>query len=127
MLGRTNLSLQDRAAARRAEQQEGSSTVNNFGVPAAKRPPPPPPPKPRLPEQPARQYVVALYDLDAQQEGDLSFRKDDKIEIIERTDNTMDWWKGRLGSQVGMFPGKASEEEDKRSLYLNSFFLSLCS
>lgn len=114
VLGRTNISLQERAAVRRAEQEGSTTTATSFAAAApAKRAPPPPPPKPRVPEQPARQYVIALYDLDAQQEGDLSFRKDDKIEVLERTDNTMDWWKGRLGSQVGMFPGKKEEKLDK--------------
>lgn len=47
-----------------------------------------------------------MYDLDAQQEGDLSIRKDDRIEVLERTQDTMDWWKGRIGDRVGMFPGK---------------------
>lgn len=50
--------------------------------------------------------VVALYDYDAQQAGDLSFRKDDRIEIIERTANTDDWWTGKLNGQQGVFPGK---------------------
>lgn len=54
----------------------------------------------------ARPMVVALYDYDAQQAGDLSFRKDDRIEIIERTANADDWWTGKLNGQQGVFPGK---------------------
>lgn len=52
--------------------------------------------------------VVALYDYDAQQEGDLSFRKDDRIEIVERTDSAQDWWTGKLNGRQGVFPGRGS-------------------
>lgn len=52
--------------------------------------------------------VVALYDYDAQQDGDLSFRKDDRIEIVERTASTEDWWTGKLNGRQGVFPGKSS-------------------
>ncbi|CAG8465707.1 10092_t:CDS:2 [Acaulospora colombiana] len=68
--------------------------------PKPKKPPPPPiAPKPKL-----AHYVIALYDYDAQAEGDLSFRKDDKIEVIERTPDVNDWWKGKLKGKIGMFP-----------------------
>ncbi|KAK4511003.1 uncharacterized protein ATC70_012208 [Mucor velutinosus] len=50
-------------------------------------------------------YVVALYDYDAQAEGDLSFKKDDKIELIQRAPDANDWWTGRLRGAVGVFPG----------------------
>ncbi|KAI9475511.1 MAG: hypothetical protein EXX96DRAFT_596033 [Benjaminiella poitrasii] len=52
-----------------------------------------------------QQYVVALYDYTAQAEGDLSFKKDDRIEVLERTADANDWWKGRLNGVVGVFPG----------------------
>ncbi|KAL9553871.1 hypothetical protein MBANPS3_003077 [Mucor bainieri] len=55
--------------------------------------------------QPAK-FVVALYDYTAQAEGDLSFKKDDRIEIIEKTNDTNDWWTGRLNGITGVFPGK---------------------
>ncbi|KAI7873879.1 BAR-domain-containing protein [Lichtheimia hyalospora FSU 10163] len=69
-----------------------------------RQPPPPPPPRNNT------SIVIALYDLDAQQEGDLSIRKDDRIEVLERTQDTMDWWKGRIGDRVGMFPGNYVQE-----------------
>ncbi|CAG8505175.1 14566_t:CDS:2 [Acaulospora morrowiae] len=72
-------------------------------IPKPKKAPPPRPPiapKPKL-----TRYVIALYDYDAQADGDLSFRKDDKIEVVERTPDVNDWWKGRLNGKVGMFPG----------------------
>ncbi|CAG8746675.1 34868_t:CDS:2 [Gigaspora margarita] len=65
--------------------------------------PPPPPPVSRKPK-PVR-YVVALYDYDATADGDLSFRKDDKIELIKRTPDVNDWWTGKLNGVTGVFPG----------------------
>lgn len=71
----------------------------------AKKPPPPPVPK-RL----GVKMVVALYDYDAQQDGDLSFKKDDRIEIVERTDSTQDWWTGKVNGRQGVFPGNYVKE-----------------
>jgi amphiphysin len=49
--------------------------------------------------------VLALYDYEAQAEGDLSFRRDDRIEVVQRTANPNDWWTGKLNGVVGVFPG----------------------
>jgi len=71
---------------------------------ASKRPPPPPPPlKPK--PKPELQYVTALYDFVAQASGDLSFKTGDRIEIVERTGSTEDWWTGKLNGRQGVFPG----------------------
>ncbi|KAL0091072.1 hypothetical protein F4703DRAFT_1903558 [Phycomyces blakesleeanus] len=51
-------------------------------------------------------YVLALYDYQAQAAGDLSFKKDDKIEVIQRTQDANDWWTGRVNGVTGIFPGK---------------------
>ncbi|KAL1925184.1 uncharacterized protein VTP21DRAFT_67 [Calcarisporiella thermophila] len=67
------------------------------------RAPPPPPPAPRVAREPPKEYVIALYDYTGE-EGDLSFRKDDKIEIVEKTQSTNDWWTGRLNGKTGLFP-----------------------
>ncbi|KAG6918697.1 hypothetical protein DXG01_012515 [Tephrocybe rancida] len=73
---------------------------------ATKRAPPPPPPlKPKPKPVPQIQYVIALYDFAAQADGDLSFNTGDRIEIVERTTNTEDWWTGRLHGEQGVFPG----------------------
>lgn len=53
-----------------------------------------------------KQYVIALYDYTAQADGDLSFRKDDKIEIVQKTPDQNDWWTGKLNGVTGVFPGK---------------------
>ncbi|GAA6010643.1 hypothetical protein JCM10207_007780 [Rhodosporidiobolus poonsookiae] len=71
---------------------------------ASKRPPPPPPPgRPGAAKK--VEYVTALYDYTAQAAGDLSFAAGDRIEIVKRTDNTEDWWTGRVNSgEPGQFP-----------------------
>lgn len=55
--------------------------------------------------QPPKQHVVALYDYEATAEGDLSFKRNDRIEVVEKTDNQNDWWTGRLNGATGQFPG----------------------
>lgn len=57
------------------------------------------------PLAPPADYVVALYDYTAQAQGDLTFRAGDRIEVVERTGSTEDWWTGRLNGVQGVFPG----------------------
>ncbi|RKP06898.1 hypothetical protein THASP1DRAFT_31287 [Thamnocephalis sphaerospora] len=54
---------------------------------------------------PHASHVVALFDFPAQQPGDLGFRRGDRIEVLNRSDNVEDWWTGRLNGKEGMFPG----------------------
>jgi len=73
---------------------------------AAKSKPPPPKPKPsRLSGVPAVEHVTALYDYEAQAEGDLSFLTGDVIEIVSRTQNDNEWWIGKVRGKQGQFPG----------------------
>jgi amphiphysin len=58
------------------------------------------------PKPKAAQYVVALYDFEAQADGDLSFSTGDRIEIVEKTASSEDWWTGKLNGVQGVFPGK---------------------
>ena len=51
--------------------------------------------------------VVALYDFEAQEEGDLGFERGQVIAVTRRTDSRDDWWQGRVqvgssASKVGM-------------------------
>lgn len=74
---------------------------------ASKGKPPPPKPKPsRLSGAHNAETVTALYDYEAQAEGDLSFMTGDIIEIISRTQNENEWWTGRVNGREGQFPGK---------------------
>ncbi|KAK4038278.1 protein hob1 [Parachaetomium inaequale] len=76
-------------------------------VAAKSKPPPPPKPKPsRLSATPKPvETVTALYDYAAQAEGDLSFKAGDTIEVITRTGNENEWWRGRVEGREGQFPG----------------------
>ncbi|KAF8446309.1 hypothetical protein L210DRAFT_3393377 [Boletus edulis BED1] len=78
---------------------DGAATV------ATKRPPPPPPLKPKPKPEPVVEYVTALYDFDAQADGDLSFKTGDRIVIVKKTESQEDWWTGRLNGVEGVFPG----------------------
>lgn len=48
--------------------------------------------------------AVALFTFDADQEGDLGFKKGEVITIIKRTEKAEDWWTGRIGDRTGIFP-----------------------
>ncbi|KAI7857083.1 hypothetical protein BDC45DRAFT_501642 [Circinella umbellata] len=82
---------------------------NTYHQRSTSRSGPAPPPPPPIANK-ATKYVVALYDYDAQAEGDLTFRKDDKIELVERTTDANDWWTGRLNGITGIFPGNYVSE-----------------
>ncbi|KAI8073130.1 hypothetical protein BC940DRAFT_324772 [Gongronella butleri] len=85
---------------------QAAASVQSSG--STRRAPPPPPPLAAKPKP--MKYVIALYDYDAQAEGDLSFRKDDRIALIERTADTNDWWTGELNGVRGVFPGNYCQE-----------------
>ena len=87
-----------------------SHTLEDDYVYSDRRPSRPTAPKPifaqrtgQVPEQ-RKDQVVALYTFDADQDGDLGFRKGDIITVVKRTDKTEDWWTGRIGNRVGIFP-----------------------
>ncbi|TKA50158.1 hypothetical protein B0A49_10978 [Cryomyces minteri] len=85
-----------------------SSTGSAWGAAAKAKGAAPPPPKPkpsRLSGMPAMETVTALYDYEAQAEGDLSFRTGEVIEIVQRTQNDNEWWTGKIGTRQGQFPG----------------------
>ncbi|WVQ72630.1 hypothetical protein IAR50_002189 [Cryptococcus sp. DSM 104548] len=73
-----------------------------------KAPPPPPALKPK-PSFNAVKYATAIFDYEAQAEGDLSFHAGDRIEIVERTESSEDWWTGRLDGRQGVFPGNYTQ------------------
>ncbi|GAB7340445.1 hypothetical protein MBLNU457_6876t2 [Dothideomycetes sp. NU457] len=87
------------------ESTAGSSALARA---ASKKGPAPPPPKPK----PAKfagaaiaETVTALYDYEAQAEGDLSFSAGEVIEIVTRTQNDNEWWTGKIHGRQGQFPG----------------------
>ncbi|CCH58056.1 hypothetical protein TBLA_0A02570 [Henningerozyma blattae CBS 6284] len=54
---------------------------------------------------PAFETVTALYEYQAQAEGDLSFPAGAVIEIVQRTADINEWWTGKYNGQQGVFPG----------------------
>lgn len=48
--------------------------------------------------------AVATFAFEADQPGDLGFKKGDIIDIVKKTDSTNDWWTGRLEGKEGIFP-----------------------
>ncbi|CAJ0923502.1 10056_t:CDS:2 [Entrophospora sp. SA101] len=54
--------------------------------------------------------VTALYDFEGKETTDLSFKKGDIIEVIEKGDGANDWWVGKIGSKIGEFPGNYVRE-----------------
>ncbi|RXK37065.1 hypothetical protein M231_05653 [Tremella mesenterica] len=85
-----------------------TSTLSSGSI---KKAPPPPPPLKAKPSFAPVKYATAIFDFEAQAEGDLSFNAGDRIEIIERTDNADDWWTGKLNGRTGIFPGTYTQVE----------------
>ena len=48
--------------------------------------------------------AIAKFTFDADQPGDLGFKKGEIITILKRTENETDWWTGRIGGREGIFP-----------------------
>lgn len=48
--------------------------------------------------------AIAKFTFDADQPGDLGFKKGEIITIIKKTEIETDWWTGRIGDREGIFP-----------------------
>ena len=82
-----------------------------WGAAAKSKGPAPPPPKPkpmRLSGTPAVPTATALYDYEAQAEGDLSFSAGDTIEVTVKGATENEWWTGKLRGRTGQFPGRSN-------------------
>ncbi|KAF2774454.1 BAR-domain-containing protein [Teratosphaeria nubilosa] len=85
-----------------------SASTGSSWTSAAKSKAAPPPPKPKpsgLKGHANAETVTALYDYDAQADGDLTFKAHDVITVIERSDNPNEWWQGEIDGRRGQFPG----------------------
>ena len=49
-----------------------------------------------------KMYVIAMYALEGEEEGELSFNEGDRIEVIRK--DPSGWWEGKLNGVVGLFP-----------------------
>lgn len=64
-------------------------------------------PKPKFTPKPmamSKDQAIALFTFDADQPGDLAFKKGEIITITKRTENASDWWTGTIGDRSGIFP-----------------------
>lgn len=62
------------------------------------------PPRPSSSSKPGGKKALALYTFDADQPGDLGFKKGDSITILEKSDSVDDWWTGEINGRTGIFP-----------------------
>ncbi|KAI0899147.1 DUF500-domain-containing protein [Annulohypoxylon nitens] len=64
-------------------------------------------PKPNFASKQAlmkKNEAVALFNFEADQPGDLGFKKGDVITVLKKTESDNDWWTGMIGSRHGIFP-----------------------
>ncbi|KAI1827337.1 hypothetical protein F4861DRAFT_404597 [Xylaria intraflava] len=64
-------------------------------------------PKPNFASKQAllkKNEAVALFTFEADQPGDLGFKKGEVITVLKKTDSDNDWWTGMIGSRHGVFP-----------------------
>ena len=53
--------------------------------------------------------AIAKFTFDADQPGDLGFKKGEVITIVKKTESDADWWTGRIGEREGIFPSNYVE------------------
>lgn len=53
--------------------------------------------------------AIAKFTFDADQPGDLGFKKGEIITVVKRTESAADWWTGRIGDREGIFPSNYVE------------------
>ncbi|KFZ13339.1 hypothetical protein V502_06668 [Pseudogymnoascus sp. VKM F-4520 (FW-2644)] len=56
-----------------------------------------------------KDQAVALFTFDADQPGDLGFKKGDIITVTKKTEKAEDWWTGTLNGKSGIFPSNYVE------------------
>lgn len=55
------------------------------------------------------EYYIANYPYQSQEAGDLTFNAGDVITVIKKEG---DWWTGKIGSTVGIFPSNYVQKVD---------------
>ncbi|XP_025833067.1 intersectin-1 isoform X2 [Agrilus planipennis] len=93
------------------EVVEVSSTFSQFIEETTVTPAPTsdiPPPAESLPEGPI-EYCIANFPYQSIEQGDLSFNAGDIITVVKKEG---DWWTGKLGDVVGIFPSNYVQKYD---------------
>ena len=97
----------------RAPSQQNRSRTNtaadDYNYSDSPKPSRPTAPKPSFKPKPTassigKDQAIALFTFEADQPGDLGFKKGEVITITKRTDNAADWWTGKIGDRTGIFP-----------------------
>ncbi|KAI8065351.1 Rho GTPase activation protein [Gilbertella persicaria] len=60
------------------------------------------------------QYLIAVWDYDAEGEFELSFKQGDRIKLLEKHND--DWWEGELRESIGFFPANRIRLETTEEL-----------
>ncbi|KAL2755606.1 hypothetical protein ACRALDRAFT_1034192 [Sodiomyces alcalophilus JCM 7366] len=79
----------------------------NSGLGGKTAPGMPSAPKPNFSPKPSQlrsNEAVALFTFEADQPGDLGFKKGEVITVLKKTESDNDWWTGQIGSRTGIFP-----------------------
>ncbi|KAK7742279.1 hypothetical protein SLS53_004422 [Cytospora paraplurivora] len=90
-----------------AQQQTYPEKKAGPGRPAA--------PKPNFASKQAlmkKNEAVALFTFEAEQPGDLGFKKGDIITVLKKTESDNDWWTGMIGQRHGTFPSNYVQMRD---------------
>lgn len=91
-----------------ARSPTGSNLADDYVYSDKPKPSRPTAPKPKFGMQRTGSLgpnqAVAKFTFDADQPGDLGFKKGEIINIVKRTQSETDWWTGRIGDREGIFP-----------------------
>lgn len=92
-----------------ASRSRTSTIGDDYSFNGSPKPGRPTAPKPMFKPKPSASSVgkdqaIALFTFDADQPGDLAFKKGDIVTITKRTENASDWWTGKVGGREGIFP-----------------------
>ena len=89
-----------------ASRSRTNTVGEDYSFNGSPKPGRPTAPKPKFtPKSTAgKDQAIALFTFDADQPGDLGFKKGDIITILKKTENASDWWTGKIGDREGIFP-----------------------
>ncbi|KAI8361629.1 P-loop containing nucleoside triphosphate hydrolase protein [Mortierella sp. GBAus27b] len=92
------------APAPKATPKAAPAASSESSVGAGRRnvPPPPPPAPVEAPAAPSKPMYKAIYNFESQDAGEISFVKDDVMEISEKDDNG--WWLAKKDGKEGWVP-----------------------
>lgn len=66
------------------------------------------------------EYYIANYPYQSIEQGDLSFNAGDVITVLKKEG---DWWTGKLGEVIGIFPSNYVQKYDPVSLLFLSAYV----